>query len=309
MDQPSPPAAVAALEPTPRAPATGLARVAAFYELTKPGIAFYVMITAGVSAWVASRGHISLSLLLYTVLGTGMASGGALALNQYVERDEDALMRRTRNRPLPSGRLDPPAAAVFSAFLLAAGLTWLTFLVGWLPAALAATSAFMYHAVYTPLKSRSYLATLAGGVPGALPTLIGWTAARGSVDLGGFAIFAIAYLWQLPHVLGLSWMLRRDYARVGFKLSPPHDESGRVIGLHMVLATSALLPVSLTPTLLGYTGTWYFVGALVLSGAFAAVTVRAARHLTDAAARSVFFGSLLYHPLLLGLMLLNTVRG
>ncbi len=301
MDQPSPSAPATGL-------ATGLARVRAFYELTKPGIALYVMITAGVSAWVASGGHIAPFLLLATVLGTGMASGGALALNQYVEREEDALMRRTRNRPIPSGRLDPAAAAVFAALLLASGLTWLAFLVGWLPAAVAATSALMYHAVYTPLKSRSYLATLAGGVPGALPALIGWTAARGSVELGGFALFSIAYLWQLPHVLGLSWMLREDYARVGFKLSPPHDESGRVIGLHMVLATSALLPVSLTPALLGYTGDWYFVGALILSGTFAAVSVGAARHLTDAAARGVFFGSLLYHPLLLGLMLLNTVR-
>ncbi len=296
-------------QPPPAAPASGFARVRAFYELTKPGIAAYVMITAGVSAWVASRGHASPVLLLHTVLGTGMASGGALALNQYVERDEDSRMVRTRNRPIPSGRLESAWAAVFGALLLAGGLTWLGFLVGWEPAVVAGASALMYHAVYTPLKSRSYLATLAGGVPGALPTLIGWTAARGSLELGGFALFAIAYLWQLPHVLGLSWMLRDDYARVGFKLSPPHDDSGKIIGLHMVLAASALVPVSLTPALLGYTGTWYFGGALILSGLFAGVSVNAARRLTDVTARSVFFGSLLYHPLLLGLMLLNTVRG
>ncbi len=295
-------------EPSSSAPPGVLTRLRAYYELTKPGIATYVMITAGVSAWVASRGHMAPVSLLHTVLGTGMASGGALALNQYVERDEDAHMKRTRGRPIPSGRLDPGSAGVFGALLLACGLTWLLFLVGWLPAALAATSALIYHAVYTPLKSRSYLATLAGGIPGALPTLIGWTAARGSVELGGFALFSIAYLWQLPHVLGLSWMLREDYARVGFKLSPPHDDSGRIIGLHMVLATSALLPVSLTPALLGYTGAWYFVGALILSGIFAGVSVSAARRLTDAAARGVFFGSLLYHPMLLGLMILNTVR-
>ncbi len=295
--------------PSPSTPATGLARLVAYYELTKPGIAAYIMITAGVSAWVASRGHPDGLLLLHTVIGTGLTTAGALALNQYVEREVDARMNRTRNRPIPSGRVEAAPAAVFSAALLAGGLTYLAFLVGWMPAAIAATSALAYHAVYTPLKSRSYLATLAGGVPGALPALIGWTAARGSLELGGFALFAIAYLWQLPHVLGLSWILRKDYDRVGFKLSPPHDDSGRIIGLHMVLATSALVPVSLVPTLLGYTGAWYFVGALLLGCAFAGVSFGAARRLTDAAARRVFFGSLLYHPLLLGLMLLNTVHG
>jgi len=292
---------------SPSSPAVGLARLVAYYELTKPGIVAYIVITAGVSAWVASRGHPSALLMLHTVVGTGLATAGALALNQYVEREVDAHMRRTRDRPIPSGRLDAAPAAVFSAALLAAGLTYLAFLVGWLPAGIAAASAFAYHAIYTPLKSRSYLATLAGGVPGALPALIGWTAARGSLELGGFALFAIAYLWQLPHVLGLSWILRKDYERVGFKLSPPHDDSGRVIGLHMVLATSALLPVSLVPTLLGYTGALYFGGAFLLGIAFLGASFGAARRLTDVSARRVFFGSLLYHPLLLGLMLLNTV--
>ncbi len=281
----------------------------AYYELTKPGIAAYIMITAAVSTWVAARGHPHPLLLLNTVLGTGLATAGALALNQYVEREVDARMMRTRGRPIPSGRVEAAPAAVFSALLLAGGLTYLAFLVGWLPAAIAAASALAYHAIYTPLKSRSYLATLAGGVPGALPALIGWSAARGAIELGGVALFAIAYLWQLPHVLGLSWILRKDYGRVGFKLSPPHDDAGRVIGLHMVLATSALVPVSLIPSLLGYTGPWYFAGALVLGSAFVGASFGAARRLTDRSARRVFFGSLLYHPLLLGLMILNTVHG
>lgn len=279
-----------------------------YYELTKPGIAGYVMVTAGVTAFVASRGRLELGLAIHTMLGTGMATAGALALNQWTEREVDAVMVRTRGRPIPSGRLTPHQAWRFGSGLFVAGILYLGILTGWLPALVAALSAASYHWVYTPLKSRSYFATLAGGVPGALPTLIGWTAATGGVSLGGFALFAIAYLWQLPHVLGLAWMLREDYARVGFKLIPPHDDAGRIIGLHMVMATSALVPVSLVPTVLGYTGFWYFAGALVASLAFLWVSVSAARDLTDASARRVFFASLLYHPVLLGLMLFDTVR-
>jgi protoheme IX farnesyltransferase len=295
-------------QPTDGSPSerTGAAR--AYYELTKPGIAGYVTITAGASAFVASRGAIALPLAVHTMIGTGLATAGALALNQYVEREVDAVMVRTRGRPIPSGRVEPATARNFGAALFAVGIVYLGLLSGWMPAILAAASAAAYHGAYVPLKSRSYFATLAGGVPGALPTLIGWTAATGRIDLGGLALFAIAYLWQLPHVLGLAWMLRDDYARVGFKLIPPHDDAGRVIGLHMVMATSALVPVSLVPTVLGYTGPWYFGGALLASAAFLGVAVASVRDLTDLAARRVFFASLLYHPVLLCLMLFDTIR-
>lgn len=281
-------------------------RPRAFYELTKPGITAYVMITAGVSAWVASRGGIGLVTAVHAVLGTGLSTAGALALNQFVERDFDAVMTRTRGRPIPSGRLTPGEALTCGIALLAGGLAYLAFLSGWLPAAIAGASAIAYLAVYTPLKKRSYFATLAGGVPGAFPTLIGWTAATGSVERGALALFAIAYLWQLPHVLGLAWMLRDDYAKVGFKLIP--EGGGRVIGRHMVAATALLLPVSLTPTLIGLTGTWYLIGAVVASVAFLSVAVRAWRDMTDPRARALFLSSLLYHPVLLGFMLLDTVR-
>jgi len=190
--------------------------------------------------------------------------------------------------------------------LLAPGLGHLAFRSGLLPASLAALSGFMYLAVYTPLKSRSYVATLAGAVPGALPTLIGWTAAPAPLTPGAFALFAIAYLWQLPHVLGLAWMLRDDYARVGFKLIPGGGARG--VGRHMVAATLVLLPASTAPTLLGYTGTSYVAGALAASSAFAWIAVGTARDLTDASARRLFLASLLYHPVLLGLMVLDTAR-
>lgn len=281
-------------------------RLRAYYELTKPGITFYVMITAGVSAYVASRGAIELLSAIHAMLGTGLSTAGALALNQFVERDFDARMTRTRGRPLPSGRLTPRQALVCGAVLLAVGLVYLAAVSGWLSAGVAAASAVAYLGVYTPLKRHSYVATLAGAVPGALPTLIGWTAVTGSLDQGALVLFSIAYLWQLPHVLGLAWMLREDYAKVGFKLIP--DGGGRVIGRHMVAATALLVPASASPTLLGLTGYWYMGGAVLASVGFLGVAVSAAGDMTDARARALFLASLVYHPVLLGFMLFDTVR-
>lgn len=286
--------------------ASTLSRVRAYYELTKPGIAGYVMITAGVSAVVASRGGLSIATALHTMLGTGLATGGALSLNQYVEREADAIMERTRGRPLPTGRVAPMEALAFGTLLLMGGVFYLALALGALPALLTAASGLMYHGVYTPLKTRSYAATLAGAVPGALPMLIGWSAVTGSIDRGGLAMFAIGYLWQLPHVLGLAWMLRADYARVGFKLVPPGG--ARAIGWQMIASTAVLIPVSWAPTLLGYTGTSYLMGATVLGIAFLSMAVWATLDMTESRARRVFLTSLLYHPLLLGLMLFDTLR-
>lgn len=291
---------------TPPEPPARPSRLRAFYELTKPGIAGYVMVTAGASAYVASAGALELATAVHTIVGTGLATGGALSLNQYVEREFDAIMTRTMSRPIPSARVTPMEALAFGTLLLMGGLVYLAGFVGALPAALAAASAIVYHGVYTPLKLRSYTATLAGSVPGALPMLIGWTAATGTIDTGGLALFAIGYLWQLPHVLGLAWMLRTDYARVGFKLIP--EGGARSIGFQMVAATALLVPVSWTPTLLGLTGTVYLVGATLLGLAFLWRAMGASRNLTEAAARRVFFASLLYHPLLMCLMVFDTVH-
>jgi protoheme IX farnesyltransferase len=278
---------------------------AAYYELTKPGITGYVMITAGVSAAVAGGGDVAPLVALHAALGTGVSTAGALALNQYVERDVDKVMVRTRHRPLPSGRLAPRRALAFGVAMLVLGLVYLVLASGWLPAALAAISGLAYLGVYTPLKRHSYAATLAGAVPGALPTLIGWTAATGSLDLGAIALFAIAYLWQLPHVLGLAWMLKDDYARVGFKLLP--EGGGQRIGVHMIAATLVLVPVSLSPTLLGLTGYWYLAAALAASLGLVSVAFRTARDMSEAAARKLFLASLVYHPVLLGFMFFDTL--
>jgi protoheme IX farnesyltransferase len=281
-------------------------RARAFYELTKPGIAGYVTITAGVSAFVSTRGQVPLGVAAHTMLGVALATAGALTLNQYVERDADAVMHRTRTRPIPTGRVQPMEALGFGSALLMAGLLYLALTVGALPALLTAASALMYHAVYTPLKTRSYLATLTGAIPGALPMLIGWTAATGVIDRGGLALFLIGYLWQLPHVLGLAWMLRDDYALVGFVLIP--RGGARSIGAQMVASTGLLIPVSWTPALLGYTGTPYLVGATAIGLAFLATAVSASLDMTDQRARRVFFASLLYQPILLCLLLFDTIR-
>lgn len=288
----------------------GLTRVAAYLELTKPGIAVYVMVAAGVSYFVGAFGSPPVLLLLHVILGTGAATAGALALNQVMERRLDALMERTKGRPLPSGRVETLPAFLFGTGLLVAGVAYLWWAVGWLPSALALFSALVYTLGYTPLKVRSYLATLVGAIPGALPVLIGWTAATASLSLEGFSLFAIVFLWQLPHVLAIGWLLRRDYARAGFLLVPPSDPGGAMIGWHMVLYATALIPVSLFPSLLGVTGEVYWLGALILSVLYLVPCVAATRgDLTARKARWVFFTSLAYLPLLFLLMLLDTPTG
>lgn len=283
-------------------------RATSYYELTKPGIAGFVTILAGVSFYVAARGRTDMAPMVNTLAGTALATGGALALNQYAERDVDALMTRTRGRPLPSGRMQPREALGFGALLLGLGVGWLAAAVGWLPAALTALSAAAYLLAYTPLKSRSYLATLVGAFPGAFPALIGWTAATGAVQIGGMVLFGIAFLWQLPHVLALAWLLREDYARVGFFLTPPTDPDGTRIGRHMVYHSVSLLGLSAFPTLLGLTGRLYLVGALLLGAAMLALSLAASRTMTPRTARRVFRFSLLYQPALMTLMLVDVVR-
>ena len=279
----------------------------ALYELTKPGIAVYVMITAGVSYYVAARGQVNLLPVVHTLVGVVLGTAGALALNQYVERDADAVMTRTRARPLPSGRLKPGEALAFGWGLLMAGLIYLGVTVGWLPSALTAASAAAYILAYTPLKTRSYLATLVGAVPGAFPALIGWSAATGTIEFGGVVLFCIAFLWQLPHVLAIAWLLREDYARVGFFLSPPTDPEGVRIGRHMVYHSVSLLTISGLPTLLGMTGWIYLAGALLLGLITLGVSITAATRMTQQRARRVFLWSLLYQPSLMALLLIDTL--
>ena len=284
-------------------------RLAVYYELTKPGIAGYVMVTAGVTYLVGAGGRADFLPVFFTLLGTLLATGGALALNQFVEWELDSLMERTRTRPIPSGRMGPMEALLFGNLLAVGGVALLYFTVGWLPASLTALSALVYNLVYTPLKKVSYVSTLAGAFPGAMPTLIGWSAATGTLSLEAGSIFAIAYLWQLPHVLSLGWMLRKDYARAGFYLIPKSDPNGRRIAWHITAFSATLLLVGAVPTWLEITG-WVYLAGMLLLGAFvlalAVGTLKDAR-LTTSAARRVFLGSLIYHPLFLILLLADTL--
>jgi protoheme IX farnesyltransferase len=284
-------------------------RLAVYYELTKPGIAGYVMVTAGVTYFVAAGGHADFLPVLFTLLGTVMATGGALALNQFVEWELDALMERTKTRPIPSGRMGPMEALLFGNLLAWGGIALLYFTVGWLPATLTAVSALSYNLIYTPLKKVSYVSTLAGAFPGAMPTLIGWSAATGNLSLEAGSVFAIAYLWQLPHVLSLGWLLRKDYARAGFYLIPKSDPEGRRIAWHIAVFSCALFLVGLVPTWLEVTGMIYLVGMGILGAFLLALAISAlgGNELTPTSARRVFLGSLAYHPIFLILLLLDAL--
>ena len=275
-------------------------RAGAYLELTKPGITFFVAVTAVAGYLMAAIPAADLFALLHLVVGITLSTAGSLALNQYLEREPDSVMLRTRGRPVPSGRVPPGHARIFGWLLIVAGTGHLWFWLGWLPALVTATAALLYDAVYTPLKLRSPLATPVGAVPGALPALIGWTAHPGGIDARGMTLFGILFLWQLIHVLALGWNLRQDYARAGFQLIPPGSD--RLISGLMVGHAVVLLPLSILPSVLGMSGNVYLAGALVLGGGMLAVTVAFLLKPSKQRCSRVFLGSLLYHPLLLAAM-------
>ena len=275
-------------------------RAGAYLELTKPGITIFVAVTAVAAYLMASLPAVHLPSLLHLVVGIMLSTAGSLALNQYLEREPDSVMLRTRGRPVPSGRVPARHARLFGWLLIVAGTGHLWFWLGWLPALVTASAALLYDAVYTPLKLRSALATPVGAVPGALPALIGWTAHASIIDARGLTLFGILFLWQLIHVLALGWNLRADYARAGFHLIPPGSD--RLISGLMVGNAAVLLPLSILPSVLGMSGNVYLAGALVLGGGMLAVTVAFLLKPTKQRCSRVFLGSLLYHPLLLAAM-------
>jgi protoheme IX farnesyltransferase len=244
-----------------------------------------------------------LAVVLATLAGTGLVAGGASAFNQLIERRTDGLMKRTRLRPLPDGRLGPPEAAIVAAALSLAGLLILAVGANPLAAAVALTTLLTYAVVYTPLKLRTSFATVVGAIPGALPPVIGWAAARGALSEGAWVLFGIVFLWQLPHFLAIAWIYRDDYAKAGFPMLPVIEPDGRSTGRQAALYAAALLPLSLAPTLLGMTGQVYFAGALVLTLAFAGLAVRFAATRSIPDARLLFFASIIYLPLLWILMI------
>jgi protoheme IX farnesyltransferase len=281
-------------------------RVADYLALTRPRIAVMVLFTVGMGALLAGGFALNLAVLFHVVFGTTLVAAGASALNQVLERHSDALMPRTENRPLPAGRLQPIEALVFGLLLAAAGLVWLGCTLRTpLAAGVAGLTLVLYVFVYTPLKSVSTLNTLVGAVPGALPPIIGWTAVRNDLSTEAVALFAILFLWQVPHFLAIAWIYREEYARAGLQMLPIHDPDGRHTGRHMAHYCLALVAASLLPVVSGTAGVLYFAGALVLGLGFFARAVGFLREVSDARARGVMLASLVYLPALLVLMVVD----
>ena len=281
---------------------------AVFCELFKMRLTFLVLLTTLVGFYIGTSGPVDYLLMLHTVLGTALVAAGASALNQFWERDLDARMRRTQDRPLPSGRMQPQSVLLIGCGCSIVGLAYLAIGVNLLTSLIGACSLLTYIFVYTPLKRVTWLNTVIGAIPGGLPPLMGWTAARGRLDADGWALFGILALWQLPHFMAIAWMYRDEYARAGFKMLPMVDPDGHRTGSQAVSHTLALVPVSLCPSMVNLTGHWYFFGALILGLVFLGAAVQFSRQLTLSKARQLFYVSILYLPLLLGLMVLDKVR-
>lgn len=276
-----------------------------YLELTKPRLNFLVVLTSAAAYYLGAFGPIDLTLMAQAVLGTALVAGGAAALNQLYERETDALMRRTRMRPLPDGRVPPADARAFGVVLSAAGLLLLAVRTNWITAALALATLVVYLIVYTPMKRRTSMATLVGAIPGALPAVIGWTASHGSIALGGASLFAIVFLWQVPHFMAIAWLFRDDYGKAGFPMLPVIDATGGRAGRQALIYAGVLVPVTLTPTLIGVSGVLYCWVALALGLALFGLAVRFASTRSDASARGLFFGSITYLPLLWIAMIAN----
>ena len=254
------------------------------------------------------RGPMNYALMLNTLMATALVAAGASALNQLIEREHDARMRRTQSRPLPSGRLQPITVLWIGSLCAISGLIYLALAVNLITCLVGAASLITYLFVYTPLKRMSWLNTAAGAVPGALPPLMGWTAASGHLDISAWSLFGILALWQIPHFLAIAWLYRDDYARAGFKMLPNVDPSGRRCGRQAVGLSFALLLLSTSPFFLNMAGITYLIGALTLGLLFFWFSIRFSRYLDVPQARRLFFASIFYLPLLLGLLVLDKIK-
>jgi protoheme IX farnesyltransferase len=278
-----------------------------FVALTKPRLNLLVLITTLAGLYLAAPDGVPGVLLLHTLLGTTLVAGGAAALNQAWERATDKLMTRTAGRPLPVGRLSLADGVVFGSALAAAGLIELWVGANPLAAGVAAATLVSYVLIYTPLKTRTSLATLVGAVPGALPPMIGWAAATGELSLPAWILFGIVFFWQMPHFLAIAWLYRDDYARAGIPLLPVLEPDGRRTGRQALIYCAALWPVSLLPTLVGLAGAPYSIVATLLGLGFIGLTFLFARDRSTASARRLFLFSIIYLPILWGMLVVDRV--
>ncbi len=277
-------------------------------DLVKARLTFLVLLTTLVGFYLGSRGPLDYWLMFHALAGTALLACGAAALNQLWEREHDALMQRTADRPLPSGRMQPDTVLILGGLASIAGLVYLAFAVNLLTSLLGAATLGSYVFIYTPLKRITWLNTAVGAIPGALPPLMGWVASRGELTGEGWSLFAILFFWQIPHFLAIAWLYRDEYEKAGFVMLPSVDPDGSRTGRQAVSHTLGLLTVSLLPFLFRITGTIYLVGALLLGVAFVFYAVQFSRELTRPRARQLFFLSIIYLPLMLGLMVFDKLK-
>jgi protoheme IX farnesyltransferase len=285
--------------------ATGRLRPLAYASLTKPDVTFLVVLTTVTGFYMASQGPLDWRLLLQTLVGTVMIAAGTSALNHYIERSLDAKMRRTINRPLPQGALRPVEALIFGVLLVICGAGYLAWRVNLLSSAVSAVTSISYLCIYTPLKRHTTLATAIGAFPGALPPLIGWAAARGTLSHGAWILFAMMFFWQFPHFLAIAWIYREDYARAGILMLPVVDREGGATFGQIVLAAALLIPISLLPTIVGIAGLRYLFGALLIGMTLVQVCLWAARTKSNARAKWLMHATVVHIPLLLGLLMFD----
>jgi protoheme IX farnesyltransferase len=284
-----------------------------YIALTKPRITWLILMSTGVGYFFGLKRtfftpgtwHADWPLLLHTLIGTGLIASGTAALNQWYERDADLLMRRTSDRPLPAGKMTAPRALWFGIVLAVLGFTELALGVNLLAALLGAFTLGSYLFIYTPLKQRSHLSTVIGALPGAMPPLMGYAASYGSLTPEAWTLFAILFIWQFPHFLAIAWMYREDYARAGIRMLPVVEPDGMSTGRQIILYASTLIPVSLFPVFFGMSGRIYLVGALIFGGWFLYTGVRVAFDLTNVRARRVLLASIIYLPVIYGLMVFD----
>jgi protoheme IX farnesyltransferase len=293
---------------TKRGHLTRSTALADYWALTKPEVNFLIAITTFAGFCLARptlSGSFPFILLVHTLLGTLLVAGGTGTLNQYIERRFDAQMRPTSRRPLAAGRIEPSVALCFGIVLSCAGGIYLAVAVNALASLLAVLTLLAYLFLYTPLKRKTPLCTLVGTLPGAMPPLIGWAAAAGRLSLEAWVLYAMLFLWQFPHFMAIAWMYREDYARAGYLVLPFGERRGPFMAWQSLLPPLALVPLSLTPTFLGYAGSIYLVGALLFSSSFFYYAARLALHRSNAVARRLLFASIIYLPLLFVLMVLD----
>ena len=279
-----------------------------YVELTKPRITWLILMSTAIGFYFGASPEWSWSVLIHTIIGTGLIASGTAALNQWWEREADAHMRRTKTRPLPANRISPRGAMWFAIALSIAGFAELWLGANQLTAWLGFFTLGTYLFVYTPLKQRTPHSTTVGAVPGAMPPVIGYAAAAGVVDAHAMALFAILFLWQFPHFYSIAWLYREDYSRAGIKMLPVVDPSGLRTARQILAYALLLVPISALPTYLNMTGSVYLTGALLLSLVYLYYGTRIARERTLLSARAVLLASIVYLPLLYGLMLADSVR-